>query len=93
MAAKRAHRRNVSRSTAGSMPESAGQTSGSTTESEQDEFDKHKQEMQQSLKDSKEYVEKQGQMFVSRDERHYRLMNIFDKMQQKDKLDLDSFYS
>ena len=49
--------------------------------------------MQQSLKDSKEYVEKQGQMFVSRDERHYRLMNIFDKMQQKDKLDLDSFYS
>ena len=54
-------------------------SSNSSTTAEQDDFEKNMAERQESLKQSKEFVEKQGQMFVSREERHYRLMNIFEK--------------
>jgi len=34
----------------------------------------------------------QGKLFVSRDERQYKLMQMFEKRVQQDKLELASFY-
>ena len=53
----------------------------------------HNSELQEQLKNSKEYVESQGRNFESREERHYRLLNQFEKRKQTDKLELDCFYN
>lgn len=63
----------------------------SSTTAEQDEFDKNKKEREESLKQSKQYLENQGKNYVSRDERHYRMMHIFDKTANSNKLELTSF--
>ncbi len=56
MAAKRAQRRNNARTFIAQPAETNSSNSSSTT-AEQDEFDKHKMERQESLKMSKQYVE------------------------------------
>ena len=68
MASKRAHRRSQSRSMVQSVSDSA--SGNSSTTAEQDEFDKNKKEREESLKQSKQYLENQGKNYVSRDERH-----------------------
>lgn len=43
------------------------------------------------MKQSKEYVENQGKLYESKQERYARLMKIFDKTVQTEKLELESF--
>jgi len=78
-AAKRVHRRNVSRSTINTTSEGSGSDALSSVSTEQDEFERQKAQRQDSLKQSQAYVEEQGRNFESRDQRHYRLMNVFEK--------------
>ena len=89
MASKRAHRRTLSRSIVPTGSDSA--SANSSTTAEQDEFDKMKMHRAESLKQSKEYLENQGRNYVSRDERHYRLLNIFEKQVNNEKLELSFF--
>ena len=56
-----------------------------------DEFEKVHLERQVSLKQSKEFVESQGRLYIKRDERQYKLLSMFEKMQDTNKLELASF--
>lgn len=94
MAAKRAHRRTMSKSVVGSMLQPSNydaSSNSSSTTAEQDELEKQKLERQESLKQSKEFIENQGAQFVSKEERQLRLMNVFENLPNPDKLELSSF--
>ena len=56
-----------------------------------DEFERHKLARQESLKQSKEQAMSQSRLFISREERQNRLLQMYEKTAHKDKLELANF--
>ena len=63
----------------------------STASTEPDEFDKTRIDVKISMKKSQLYLESQGCNFVSRRERYNKLLSIYEKESQSDKLELANF--
>ena len=88
LATKRVQRRNMSRSIVASMTDTSSNSSAaSAATAETDEFEKMKSLKEEQLKQSKEYVESQGRNFVTKNERWYQMMKVFDEQMQQNSID------